>query len=74
MSLLTLFIAPKQPEYEPFGQSKNFLSTLNFDQIMAFLRSGKFFRFLSAGKNLVNFREYEAAQPMPAATCVCSAK
>lgn len=41
---------------------------------MAFLRSGKFFRFLSAGKNLVNFREYEASHQLPATSCVCMAK
>lgn len=40
---------------------------------MAFLRSGKFFRFLSVGKNLVNFRDYEAAHELPI-SCVCAAK
>lgn len=42
---------------------------------MAFLRSQKFFRFLSVGKNIINFREYDVgSQIQPASVCVCSSQ
>ncbi|KAG5675530.1 hypothetical protein PVAND_005426 [Polypedilum vanderplanki] len=42
---------------------------------MAFLRSQKFFRFLSVGKNIINFREYDVAhQIQPTNACICSSK
>ncbi|KAL7040341.1 hypothetical protein ACKWTF_000363 [Chironomus riparius] len=42
---------------------------------MAFLRSQKFFRFLSVGKNIINFREYDAGQQIiQPSSCICSSQ